>query len=258
MGAVRRSRALAHAAAVVGRGRARLVAAALLAAVASGAAADCGGHTAPLSAPEALPTLGPGPVRVLAIGSSSTEGVGASFRDASYPARLEQLLNAALGEGAAQVVNAGVGGERADATLRRLREALGGADYHLVIWQVGVNDALSPGVDEAAFVERLNAGIDAVRDAGAALLLLDQQWFPRIEGDARYARFVGLLAETAQARGAPVLSRWGLMTAMRADDLALPEAMLAADRFHMNDRGYACLAGEIAARLLAAAQDEAR
>jgi lysophospholipase L1-like esterase len=232
----------------------RLLGAALLAlAAAGGAAADCGGHAAPLSAAEALPAFTDGPVKVLAIGSSSTQGVGASGRDASYPATLERLLNGRLGPQAAQVVNAGLGGERADATLRRLREAVRATDYDLVIWQVGVNDALAPTVDESAFVERLNAGIDAVRASGAALLLLDQQWFPRIDGDARYARFVSVLRETAAARAAPVLSRWSMMTAMRAAEPALAEAMLSADRFHMNDRGYACLAEQIAQKLLAPA-----
>lgn len=175
-------------------------------------------------------------------------------RNHSYPAELERLLQSRLGMGAAIVENAGIGGERADQTLRRLESAVARARYDLVIWQVGVNDALSASVPESEFVARLNAGIDAVQRSGAALLLLDQQWFPRIDGDARYARFVQLVADTAAARGVALLSRWAMMRAMQAQDPALPWAMLSADQFHMNDRGYACLAGEIAARLVVAAR----
>jgi acyl-CoA thioesterase-1 len=190
---------------------------------------------------------------VLAIGSSSTEGIGAADRSHSYPAELERLLQGRLGMGAASVENAGVGGERADQTLKRLESAVAQSRYDLVIWQVGVNDALNASVAESEFVARLNAGIDAVQRSGAALLLLDQQWFPRIDGDERYARFVQLVSETAATRGVAVLSRWAMMRAMQAQDPALPGAMLSADQFHMNDRGYACLAGEIATQLALAA-----
>src|SRR3954452_24303572 len=61
------------------------------------------------------------PVSILAIGSSSTEGVGASSRDTNYPFRLEQRLRSIWPGAGVHVINAGKGGETADQTLARLK-----------------------------------------------------------------------------------------------------------------------------------------
>ena len=48
-------------------------------------------------------------VSILAIGSSSTEGVGASSQEASYPFRLEQRLRSIWAGAGIRVINAGKG-----------------------------------------------------------------------------------------------------------------------------------------------------
>ena len=77
------------------------------------------------------------PLRILAIGSSSTEGIGASGKDKTYPARLGTLLREGLSGRSIEMVNAGIGGETAPQTLSRLKGALVDGRYDLVIWQVG-------------------------------------------------------------------------------------------------------------------------
>src|SRR4051794_8224119 len=61
------------------------------------------------------------PVRIVAFGSSSTEGVGATSPSATYPARLEVELNQALSVDSKRVsvLNRGVGGEDVDDMLAR-------------------------------------------------------------------------------------------------------------------------------------------
>ena len=55
------------------------------------------------------------------MGSSSTEGIGASAPDRTYPARLEALLRARWpGMPAVTVLNQGIGGQTVDAMLARL------------------------------------------------------------------------------------------------------------------------------------------
>lgn len=212
------------------------IVATLLLALALPAAASCPpGQPVPVLEPQ--PSV---PARILAIGSSSTEGAGASGPAASYPARLAVHLGIA-------VMNAGRGGERAAETLARLKERLVAGRPDLVIWQVGVNDALDPSVPETAFTDTLREGIALIRAAGAVPLLLDQQAFPAIPDPARYARFVALVGEVARAEGAALFPRH---TVMAAWDTATLDAMLAPDRFHMADRGYDCLAALIAAALL--------
>lgn len=181
------------------------------------------------------------PVRVLAIGSSSTEGIGASGPDRTYPHLLEQALRGAWRGTPVDVTNAGIGGETADQTLARLAEALARpVKPDLVIWQVGTNDAITGG-DEAAFRRRLEQGVALVRAAGSDLIVLDQQYYPAIPDHARYERFVGLVAAVAQEAEVPVFSRYALMKGWNRQDPALLAGMLSSDRFHMGDQGYACL-----------------
>ncbi|MFH6784514.1 MULTISPECIES: SGNH/GDSL hydrolase family protein [Methylobacterium] len=182
------------------------------------------------------------PVRVLAIGSSSTEGIGASGPDRTYPHLLEQSLRAAWRGTPVGVTNAGIGGETADQTLVRLAEALNQpVKPDLVIWQVGTNDAITGG-DEAAFRRRLEHGVALVRAAGSDLIILDQQYYPAIPDHARYERFVGLVAAVAVGAEVPVFSRYALMKDWNRQDPTLLAGMLSSDRFHMGDQGYACLA----------------
>ncbi|MGE7417176.1 SGNH/GDSL hydrolase family protein [Methylobacterium tarhaniae] len=181
-------------------------------------------------------------VQVLAIGSSSTEGVGASAPDRTYPRLLEQSLRAAWRGTPVGVTNAGIGGETADQTLARLAEALAQpAKPDLVIWQVGTNDAITGG-SEAAFRARLEQGIALVRAAGSDLIILDQQYYPAIPDHARYERFVGLVAAVANGAEVPVFSRYALMKDWNRQDPGLLAGMLSSDSFHMGDQGYACLA----------------
>jgi hypothetical protein len=64
------------------------------------------------------------PILVLAIGSSSKQGVGASSPAASYPALLQLALSRRFPEADVDVINAGKGAEAADRTLERMNAEL--------------------------------------------------------------------------------------------------------------------------------------
>jgi acyl-CoA thioesterase I len=193
-----------------------------------------------------------GDMRILAIGSSSTQGIGASQPGHSYPAALEALLGARFPTRSIQVVNAGIGGETAPQTVVRLDAALAKDDYDLVIWQVGTNDAVDD-VDPANFRAILKEGISATRQAAIPLILVDPQFYPGALHPNVYASFVAIIDEVGKERGVPVFSRYALMKAWAAEPDGLLATMLAQDSFHMSDRGYACwaslLADEIASRV---------
>lgn len=185
------------------------------------------------------------PVTILAIGSSSTEGIGASSRKSSYPFRLEQRLRTIWPGAAVRVINAGKGGETADQTLARLRDEVSENTYDLVVWQVGTNDALKSD-GQRRFGEILKNGIDATRRSGAALLLVDPQYFPAIENSAVFEGFVRSIREIAARENVPVFSRFALMKRWKERNPQELVMALAADKFHMNDTGYNCLADGIA------------
>lgn len=179
------------------------------------------------------------PVRIVAIGSSSTEGVGATSRAKAYPAQLEEHLKALWKLDTLKVENAGIGGETADQTIARLEAAVAG-DPDLVIWQVGTNDAVR-GSDEEQFRALLVRGIGAARRAGVDIVLLDQQFYPGIEDLERYRRYVRIVREVGREQGVSVFSRFALMRGWADQSAEELRSMLAPDGFHMSDRGYACL-----------------
>jgi acyl-CoA thioesterase-1 len=185
------------------------------------------------------------PVRVLAIGSSSTQGVGASSPAFSYPVQLQADLSR-IWKGTIHIENAGKGGETIPETVERLEAALLKADKpDLVIWQVGTNDAVKGG-DEERFSDLLRQGIDAAQAVGVEVLLVDQQYFPAIKDLGRYERFVGLVGTAGAAEQVPVFSRYRLMKAWSERSPAVLSSMLSSDGFHMGDRGYDCMAQLIA------------
>lgn len=191
-------------------------------------------------------------LRILAIGSSSTAGVGASRPLATYPAQLARLLVEALGEGRVEITNAGVSGESAPATLRRLEAFLAQEEKpDVVLWQVGTNDVIFGGTPErlGALVRR---GLDAASAGGVATAVIDQQYFPLILDVPKYERFVAAVADAAAERKVPLLRRYAMMKQWAAEDPAGFRGLFSWDRFHMNDKGYACLAEDLAAGIIAA------
>ena len=184
------------------------------------------------------------PLDILAIGSSSTEGIGATSAANAYPAKLEEELEERTGVDF-DVKNAGVGGELAAKTLERLKRALRSGWARLVIWQVGTNDAIV-GVDEALFRATLRAGVAAVRAAGIPLVLVDPQFTLKSPDAARYERFVKMVDDIGAADHVPVLSRYAMMKRWGAKGAAAVGSLLSRDGLHMNDLGYRCLAHALA------------
>ncbi len=184
------------------------------------------------------------PLDILAIGSSSTEGIGATSPANAYPARLEQELEKRTGADF-DVKNAGIGGELAAKTLIRLKSALKTGWARLVIWQVGTNDALV-GIDESLFRATVESGIAAARAAGVPLVLVDPQFTLKSPDPARYERFVEIVDQVGAKDRVPVLSRYAMMKSWGAKGAKTLGSLLSRDGLHMSDLGYRCLAHALA------------
>jgi acyl-CoA thioesterase-1 len=184
------------------------------------------------------------PLDILAIGSSSTEGVGATSPANAYPAKLEEELENRTGVDF-DVKNAGVGGELAAKTLERLKSALKSGWARLVIWQVGTNDAIV-GVDETVFRATVKAGIAAARAAGIPLVLVDPQFTLKSPDPERYERFVKMVDDIGASDRVPVLSRYAMMKRFASKSASTIQLLLSRDGLHMNDLGYRCLAHALA------------
>ena len=182
------------------------------------------------------------PAVIVTLGSSSTEGVGASSPLATYPARLEEALRR---DGlAARVLNRGRGGEEVGDMLARMERDVIAARPDVVIWQVGTNAAMrNHPLDR--FTVLLREGVRRLQEAGADVVLMDSQRGPWAARAPMREAFDRALADMALEKGAVLFSRRRLMDVWASAGTA-PEAMLVQDGLHHNDRGYACLAEALA------------
>ncbi|MEL7049905.1 MAG: SGNH/GDSL hydrolase family protein, partial [Pseudomonadota bacterium] len=191
-----------------------------------------------------------GPIRIVALGSSSTSGAGATRRDRTYPARLSRRLGMRFPTHHVRVFNRGKGGELARHMLARLSRDVLALKPHVVLWQTGVNDAIRH-VDMDEFRATLDQGLRLMREAGIDVVLMDQQYYPRSVNVRGYGAYLDLLRRIGRDHGVPVFRRYELMTHLVESAQYKVEDLLAADRFHLNDRSYACV-GRVLADALAA------
>ncbi len=181
------------------------------------------------------------PVKVVAIGSSSTAGAGASSPTASYPSRLAVELSAQFPKSTITVVNRGINGQEAADMLARLKSDVVDEKPDLVIWQVGTNSVLRDQSVENVGVQ-IDAGIAQMKQVGADVILVDPQFAPRVIAKAETADMIKLISDSAKKNNVGVFHRFAIMQHWR-EVAAIPfEAFVTPDGLHHNDWGYACWA----------------
>jgi len=229
---------------------------------AGGAAADPPSAVPDCTAPAALVALAPaqlrGPARIergegltiVAVGSSSTQGVGASGPELAYPSRLEAELKERFRATAIRVVNRGKGGQDAAEELARLDADVIAEHPDLVIWQVGTNAVLRRD-DLAADRELIEQGVGELKSSGSDVVLMDMQYAPRVVARPRYLEMERLLAGAAKSAGVGLFRRFDIMRYWHEQSADTGDAMVGVDGLHMTDRGYHCLAVTLADALVA-------
>lgn len=231
-----------------------LLLAALLAPPRSALAADSSCPADPslpaLALPHFAAALAEGrPVTIVALGSSSTEGVMASSPEDAYPAELEEALQAALPGRRIAVINRGIGGQDARREMARMHDDAIARRPEVVIWQVGANAALHR-ADPMAFRRLVTAGVQRLQRRGIDVVLMDNQRSPKLLRSGDNPVFDGALAAIARETGAGLFSRDRLMRVWAQEGEPASE-FIAVDDLHHNDRGYHCVARALARAMLA-------
>lgn len=185
-----------------------------------------------------------GRLTILAMGSSSIQGHGASRPELGFVPLLEAGLERRLPGVAVTVINKGIGGETAKETADRLAREIEAARPDLVIWQLGTNDMLRdrPMDDVFADFRRGEAVLDR---AGVDVLLVDSQRLPEGTTNPAFRGRNPALAEMARLIdleggrvGYAVLHRFAAMSGWSG----LDGGGVGPDDLHLNDPGYACWA----------------
>ena len=223
---------------------------------AAGASPPCEAPTNLVHFTAPLPTLsaaldGDQPIRIVALGSSSTQGIGASSPKACYPSKLQSELRQRYPDKEITVENLGVGGQLATDMLPRIKNDVLPLRPSVVIWQTGVNDAMQH-VDVEEFRQTVLLGIDELQRNGIDVVLLDMQYFPGAEAIGAFPRYLAAMRQIAGARKVPILQRFAIMKYLVTSAQFTPQQLLASDLFHSNDFTYGCLSRFLADAL----QDE--
>lgn len=192
-----------------------------------------------------------GSLTVLAVGSSSIEGVGASRPELGYVPRVEAGLREAFPDARITVVNRGIGGETTADTVARLQAEIDATRPDIVLWQLGTNDMLRD-LTLARVVSDFDRGRDILDAAGVDVVLIDPQRLPEDTDNAGFrgrnallAGVSGTIAWLGAREGYAVAPRFGPMSAWAG----LEGGGVGPDDLHLNDAGYACWAANTVAGL---------
>ena len=153
---------------------------------------------------------GKNPVKIVAMGSSSTAG-----REdvVPYPHRLEMYLRRKYANPRIDVINRGKGGEEAIEELLRFDADIFATAPSLVIWQVGTN-AVFHKYDLNGVAAKVVEGLARLKGQPMDVVLMDPQYVTAMLLDDKADasdRMVTLIAGAADKARVTVFRRWALM-----------------------------------------------
>jgi hypothetical protein len=181
------------------------------------------------------------PVRIVAMGSSSTAG-----REdvVPYPHWMEMYLRRDTGNARIDVLNRGKGGEEADRELPRFNTDIFAEAPSLVIWQVGTNAVFrNKEFDFDTVVAAIESGLDRLRGHSEDMdvMLIDPQYVPAMLLDDKAdlsERMVARISAAAERVKVNVFHRWALMRHWHVHNNIALDRMIDPtdpDRLHQSD-----------------------
>ncbi len=181
------------------------------------------------------------PIVIVAIGSSSTAGAGASTPAANYPSRLAVELKRHFPKNAVTVINRGVNGEEIADMVKRFDSAVVAAKPDLVLWQLGTNSIIRDHT-LSAHDSAIRDGLKKIRAVGADIVLIDPQFAPKVIAKPEATHVVELIAATAKREDVDLYRRFDTMKRWTEVDRIGFDVFVASDGLHLNDWSYACMA----------------
>lgn len=185
------------------------------------------------------------PLTIVALGSSSTSGAGASDESKTYPSQLQTVLRARFPMSRIHVINEGTGGETVHEMFARLDRSVFAHKPQLVIFQVGTNTVLrSQSVEEAE--TKIDEAMRLMTAKGIDVILMDAQFAPAVESKPFAPFMMDVLQRAARKYDTTVFRRHAIMRHWHDVSGLKVGQFITPDNLHMNDLGYACVARELA------------
>jgi len=185
------------------------------------------------------------PITIVAIGGSSTVGTAAGSLDAAYPHQLELILRSRHPDESITVLNRGAVRETAQQMEARLERDVIAEKPNLVIWEVGITDAVR-GSELDAFAAALQSGIARLQAAGIEVMLVDMQYSPDTETVTNFAPYLDAVHQAGDIADAYVFQRYAIMKHWSEVGSFKLSGVPREERPKLATRVYACLGERIA------------
>lgn len=188
------------------------------------------------------------PIRIVALGSSSTEGTPDMPRDQIFASVLgRELARQVLTP--VEIVNKGRGGETIAKMVDRLQRDVLSLKPDLLVWQLGVNDVLQlDGVDGA--IDRMKTALDELKAHDVPVVLVDLQTSPLVDHDKDTPAMQAAIEDAGRKPDVVHFHRQAFMKRMIETREATPTELVQPDGLHMTQLAHFCT-GQLLANQIA-------
>jgi acyl-CoA thioesterase-1 len=185
------------------------------------------------------------PLKIVAIGSSSTVGLWVLASAATYPEVMRRELLRLRSNATISVVNSGIIGDTIRGNVARFERDVLAHRPDLVVWQLGTNDALWGGRPDQLLKNTVIEGVKALKAASIDVVLMDLQYAPMVLASAYYSTAETIIADVAKQERVGLFSRFVLMR--NSIDAGVAQgALVSWDGLHTTVDGYDCIGRALA------------
>lgn len=193
-----------------------------------------------------------GPLRIVAVGSSSTTGLWVWSSAETYPEVMRRELTSLRPKVRIEIINSGRIGDTISGTIGRFERDVLAYDPDLIVWQLGTNDVTWGGRADG-LKDRVVAGVRMLKANRADVILMDLQYTPMVRASLEHSIMQAIIADVARQEHVGLFPRFALMR--RSIDAGLaPDALVSWDGLHNSGAGYDCVGRALARAVHAAAR----
>ncbi|MDE5466195.1 SGNH/GDSL hydrolase family protein [Bradyrhizobium sp. CSS354] len=180
------------------------------------------------------------PLKIVAIGSSSTVGLWVLRSAATYPEVMRRELSRLRSNATIEVINSGRVGDTIPNNVARFERDVFAHTPDLVIWQLGTNDVAWGGRPDQELKRSVLEGVRALKAGSADVVLMDLQYAPQVLASVGYSTMEDIIIDVAKQERVGLFSRFALMRNSVSAGVA-QSALVTWDGLHNTADGYDCI-----------------
>jgi len=185
------------------------------------------------------------PLKIVAIGSSSTVGLWVLASAATYPEVMRRELLRLRSNATISVINSGRVGDTIQDNIARFERDVLAHRPDLVVWQLGTNDVVWGGRPNQLLKDTVTEGVKVLKAAPADVVLMDLQYAPMVLASSYYTTIEAVIADVAKQERVGLFSRFALMR-NAIDGVVAQGALVSWDGLHNTVDGYDCIGRALA------------